>query len=166
MCAGGEQVDVHRFDVDRDVADGLNRVGMEKDLLFAADSAQFGDRLNRADFVVGHHDGNERRLRGDGCRQRFLRDEAFAVYGQIGDGKALFFQAFCRMQNRVVLDLRGDDVSAALFIFIGCAEKDVVIRFRAAAGENDFVGFGVDNGGNRLARFVQRFPRFVGERIN
>ena len=56
-------------------------------------AADLGDRLERADFVVGGHDRDEDGVvadgRGDGCGV----DEAFGVDGQDGDFEALVLQA-------------------------------------------------------------------------
>src|SRR6202011_5735145 len=50
LVAGeGEDVDVVLLDVDRDLADGLDCVGVEKDALLVAELADLGDRLDDTD---------------------------------------------------------------------------------------------------------------------
>ena len=53
------------FDIDRDLAGGLDRIGMKDGPPLAGDTRQFGDRLNRSDLVVGVHDRHERGVVGE-----------------------------------------------------------------------------------------------------
>ena len=54
--AQGEQVDVHRADVQRHGRRGLRGIGVERDPGLAAQRPNSADRGNRADLVVrGHH---------------------------------------------------------------------------------------------------------------
>src|SRR5690606_19214247 len=46
VAGNGEQVDVHGIDIERDLAYGLRRVGMEEDALLAAQLADLGQRLD------------------------------------------------------------------------------------------------------------------------
>ena len=50
------QVDVLLVHVDRNFADRLGRVGVEDHAALVTELADFGDRLQHADFVVGGHD--------------------------------------------------------------------------------------------------------------
>ena len=59
-----EHVDVVLLHVDRDLADGLDGVGVEEDALLVAELADLGDGLDDADLVVGVHDGDEDGLVG------------------------------------------------------------------------------------------------------
>ena len=68
------------LDVDGDLADGLDGVGVEEDALLVADFADLADGLDDADFVVGVHDGDEDGLVGafgdDGAAEVVKVDEA------------------------------------------------------------------------------------------
>jgi len=44
-----------------DFAGGLGGIGVEQDAAFAGDGRNLGDRLNRANLVVGVHDADEER---------------------------------------------------------------------------------------------------------
>ena len=55
----GHKVYIHGSYVYRDVAYGLNRIGVEQNISFAAECAYFGDRLYSPDFVVCKHYGYE-----------------------------------------------------------------------------------------------------------
>ena len=96
------------------------------------------DGLDGADFVVGGHDGNQGRIRPQRFFQRFQADDAVLIHRQIGDFKALFFQLLRRVQNGVMLTLRGDDVTAARLLRVGRAAQRPVVGLRAAAREIDF----------------------------
>ena len=75
VAGDAHQVDVHRLDVERDLAGGLRRVGVEEGLLLAADLADLGERLDDADLVVHRHDRDDHGLVGDG-RAQLRRDRS------------------------------------------------------------------------------------------
>ena len=53
------QVEAHRLDVERHLARGLGRVGVEQHAPPAADRADLGERVQRADLVVRRHQADE-----------------------------------------------------------------------------------------------------------
>src|SRR5262249_10312434 len=63
----GEKVDIVLLHVHRDLAHGLNAIDGKNNAVFFGDLADFRDRIDRANFVVGVHDGDQNRLR----RNRF-----------------------------------------------------------------------------------------------
>ena len=134
----GQHVDAHLLHVDRHVADRLHCVRVE---LRADRMRQLGDLLDRldgADLVVRRHDGDERGVLGKLTLQLLEIDAALLVHVQIGDAVALFFQRLAGVQHRMVLDLGGNEVLAALCrrAVHKAADREVV-RLRAAAGEDD-----------------------------
>src|SRR5690349_2045670 len=80
-----EQIDAEFFDVNGKLSGGLNGVGVEIDVVLRGDAADFLERLNGAEFVVGVHDGDEAGLRAKGVAERFGIDEAVSADGEIGD---------------------------------------------------------------------------------
>src|SRR5262249_35399792 len=128
-----QQVDAEFLHVYGNLADGLHGVGVQVEILLPGVAALFdqrGDlfeRLNRADLVVGVHDGDQRGFVGQRLADVFYAHDAFAVNGQVGHAPAVFFDAPARGQDRRVLDLRGDDVTALLFVSLGDAfDRQVV----------------------------------------
>jgi hypothetical protein len=92
---------------------------------------------------------------------------AVAIDGKISDRNAVLFQSLASVQNRLVLDGGSDDVlmlredvAAREFVVlievgkrttherIDDAKDGVIVRFGAAAGEDDFLGAGADQGGD------------------
>ena len=65
-----EQVDAELVDPGRDLADRLRGVAVQEDAGFARDAGDLGDRLDRADLVVGVHHRDEDGVRPDGARRR------------------------------------------------------------------------------------------------
>ena len=96
------------------------------------------DRLDGADLVVRCHDGDERGILGEFALELFEIHMAFLVHVQIGDAVAFLLQRLAGIQHRVMLDLGGDQVLAALGrrAVHKAADREVV-RLRAAAGEDD-----------------------------
>src|SRR6185369_9429680 len=58
-------VDVHRIDIERDLADSLGRIGVEIDLGRAADLADLRQRLDHADLVIYRHHRDNAGVRPD-----------------------------------------------------------------------------------------------------
>ena len=85
--------------------------------MFFCNSSDFLDRLNRSDFVVCRHNGNQNGLRCDGCFEFIQIDNAVLIDADIGDFRtALFFQILAGVKNRMMLDFCGDDVVSFIFI--------------------------------------------------
>lgn len=92
MAGEGEQVDLERVDVDRDFAGGLHGVGVEINIGFFGDAADVFEGLDGAEFVVSVHDGDEGGFWAEGGAQAVGRDEAVAIYGEVADCYAFFFE--------------------------------------------------------------------------
>ena len=69
-----QQVDLHRLDIERDLAEGLRRIGVEQHAAGAAQRADLGERLDDADLVMRRHDRDQQRAlverRGERGRAR------------------------------------------------------------------------------------------------
>ena len=135
-----QAIDVHRVHVDRNLAHGLHRIGVEDHVALVADLANLGDRLNYADLVVRKHDGDQDGLVVDGPLQVFEVDQAVRLHRQIGDAIAILFQPLAGIEHRLVLGYLGDDVVAALAVHLGNALDGQVVALGRAGGEDDLLG--------------------------
>ena len=101
--------------------------------------------LDRADLVVGEHDGDEDGAVGDRARDVVGVDAAVAVDGHVGDVEAELLEVVAGVEDGVVLDRGGDDVvaGARLLLGEGDAFEGRVDRLGAAAGEDDVGGAAV-----------------------
>ena len=165
MAGEREHVDVVGDDVDGDLADGLDGVGVEDDALFVAERADFLDRLDDADFVVGVHDRDEDGLVVHGALEVFDVDEAVALHGEIGDAEALLFELLAGVEDGLVLGDFGDDVVAALAVHLGDALDGEVVGLGGAGGEDDFLGGAADERGDLLACLVDGLLGFPAEAV-
>ena len=100
VAAERHQVDVVLDHVDRNLADGLRRVGVQQHALRLRDLADLGDRLQHADFVVGVHDADQDRLVGDGRLQLVEIDQAVGLHRQIGHAHAVLFEPLAGVEDR------------------------------------------------------------------
>ena len=134
----GQHVNAHFLHVDRHVADRLHRVRVEPRADCMREFCDLLDRLDGADLVVRCHDGDERGILGEFALELFEIHMAFLVHVQIGDAVAFLLQRLAGVQHRMVLDLGGDQVPAALGrrAVHKAADREVV-RLRTAAGEDD-----------------------------
>ena len=125
----GHEVDSQILYIDGHVTQTLYSVCMEIYLMFLRNSSQFLDRFYRSDFVVHHHDTDKDRIITDRILQHFRLHETFAVYIQISHLKAVLFQIFACMQDRVVLDLACNDMFSLFFQLVRNTFQNPVIRF-------------------------------------
>ena len=107
--------------------------------MFVGNSRDFGDRLNRADLVVGVHDADQAGVRCDRLADIIGINETAAIDGNIAHGHAKLGEMVAWLQRRRVLDLRRDDVRWPLARRAACALERKVVRFAPAAGEHDLV---------------------------
>ena len=110
VAGDGQQVAVEGLDVDRHLAHGLYRVGVEVDVGLAGDNANLRHWLEGADLVVGHHHRDELRGRSQCTAHVAGIDCARAVDGEECDFNATLAQPLRGMEDGVVLDRAGDDV--------------------------------------------------------
>ena len=81
LVAGeAEHVDAELGDVDGQRPDRLHRVGVEQGALLVRDARELGDRLDRADHVVGEHDGGKTRVVAERLLVGVQVDDAVAVH--------------------------------------------------------------------------------------
>ena len=141
LVAGqGQHVDVLLLHVDVQVARRLHRVGVEQHALLVAHLANLRDGQDRADLVVGVHDGHQTSVLPDGLRHLLGGDGACGTHVQQRHLKALFFQLLQCVQHRVVLEGGGDDVILALSLADPRRRDDgLVVGLAAAGGERDLL---------------------------
>ena len=115
LVAGeGEHVDVLRPDINVQVSRRLHGVRVEQDSLFLAHRADLRDGQNRADLVVGVHNGHQGGVGTDGRSHLLRGNGAGGAHRQQLHLKALFFQLLQGVQHGVMLKGGGEDVLLAL----------------------------------------------------
>ena len=157
-----EEVGAGGREVDRQVADRLHGVGVERHAGLVGDGGELGHRLDRADLVVGPHDADERDvvgvLREDGA-QVLDGDVAAPVGLEPGDLGALVVldEVLDAVEDGVVLDAADDEPGAGR---VGVAAGGTgaldgeVVGLGAAGGEDDLGRPGAEDAGDPLARLL------------
>jgi hypothetical protein len=149
-----EQIDAEALHVAFEIRQRLHGIAMEDDAALLAERADFRHGLNRADFVVGHHDGDEDGIgthrRGDATDL----NQPVGVHRNIRDLEAFAFEPGRRIEHRLVLDRGGDDVAAAGSVGACHAFQRQVVRFGRAGGEDDLRRIGADQCGHLPARLL------------
>ena len=146
-----QYIDVHGVDVDGNLADSLNGIGVEDDALLVTQLADFRHRLDDADLVVGKHDRNQDGLVVDGPLQVFDVDQTVGLHRQIRHAVAVLFKPLAGIEHRFVLGHLGDDVIAALLVHLGDALDGEVVALGRARGEDDLLCRRADQFGDLLA---------------
>ncbi|KOT06413.1 hypothetical protein DM77_1168 [Burkholderia mallei] len=150
-----QQIDAERIDVGRDLADRLGRVRVKPDAVLAGDRADILDRLNGAGFVVRMHDRDERGARRDCATDGVGIDAAVAVHGNAGDFSAQSLKELQRLQDCRMFGRLGDHVAACVRRCEYSSFQRKVVRFTAAAREDNFVRCGADQRRDLGARPIQ-----------
>eukprot|EP00191_Tetraselmis_sp_GSL018_P001362 CAMPEP_0177596546 /NCGR_PEP_ID=MMETSP0419_2-20121207/11152_1 /TAXON_ID=582737 /ORGANISM="Tetraselmis sp., Strain GSL018" /LENGTH=381 /DNA_ID=CAMNT_0019088489 /DNA_START=305 /DNA_END=1451 /DNA_ORIENTATION=- len=140
VAADGHGVDLHRVDVERDLTNSLSGVGVEEDLLGAAEVADLLERLYDADLVVDGHDGDKGRVGPDGLLELLDVDATVRLDGQVGDLPAALLEVAARVEDALVVSLCGDYVVLLLPIEARNPLHGEVVGLRCSAGEDDSLG--------------------------
>ena len=163
-----QQVHVQHLHVQRKIAAGLHRVGVEGNAVLSGDGADLGDRFDRAHLVVGVHHADQRGVRSNRRGYGRRLHQASAVHrqdrhlevevpGQVGRG----------VQHSVVLDGRGDDVPApAGRLRQPDAAQRQVVALGAAPGEHDLGRPAIQHRRDPRPSILQRRGRAAAQPID
>ncbi len=151
-----QQVSAEGAHVHGNLGDRLHGIGVEERATRVRDARQVGDRLHRADLVVGVHDRDERRLVGHRRLEGLRRDDPARVDGEQGRRPAPASQRLEGGEDGLVLDGAGDEVPASGDLeCLGDAAKREVVGLRAATREDDLGDLCLQEVGDRRACLVQ-----------
>jgi hypothetical protein len=151
-----QEIDPEFIDAGRRLAHGLGGVGMQRNAVLARDDPDFRDRLDRADLVVRVHHADQDRLRRDGPADGIRVHAPGEVHRQLRNPGTETFEVPARTDNRRMLDLRRDDVTALLLSGEEHALEREIVGFASAAGEHDLVRRGAEERRNLTASCFQR----------
>jgi hypothetical protein len=180
----GEEVDVEAVDVEAEVGDGLDGVGVDEGAgVFGANLlGDGGDVVECADFVVGVHDGDEDGVVRDGGGDIGGVDAAVGGGGDEGDGgEAVALELLDGIEDGVVFGGGGDEVGGGAARNLGCGStagseppsggceytaEGEGVGFGTAGGEDDFVGGGADGLGDGGAGLVDGVSGVLGFEVD
>jgi hypothetical protein len=109
-----DEIRIERPEVEVDVRRGLDRIDMQQDALLVSHVGRdLGDRLDRADLVVGEHDRDQDRLVREHRIELIGVHPAIAVDTELHDLEPELLQVAERVPDGVMLDRRGHDPVAA-----------------------------------------------------
>jgi hypothetical protein len=132
----------------------------------ADERAEFGDGLDGADFVVGEMDGDEHGLRPERAAHVLDADEAVVVDGQARHLPVAPLQRVADAAHGGVLDVRGDEVAAAVGVGLADAADGEVVGLGAAREKDQFVRPRVNQGRDLAPRAVDGRPRLLPEEVD
>ena len=120
--------------------------------LLVRDARELGDRLHRADDVVGEHDGGQPRVVAERLLVGVQVDHAVAVHRHEVDGPAQAVEGARGLHDGRVLDRAHDEVAGLEACEV--AEQGEVVGLGAAGGEDDLLVAGAERGGDLGARLL------------
>ena len=160
----GHRVDARAGEVEGQLAEGLDGVGVHRDAVGVGDLDDLGDRLHRADLVVGPHHRHQGDALGvglDGRPEGVDVEPAEPVDVDQLDLGALTGQPDQRVEHGVVLDRRAQDAHAARVLGPARPEQALdgeVVGLGAAGGEHHLARPAAQRPGDRLARLLDDPP--------
>src|SRR5438034_1051887 len=123
------------FRSERDLAEGLHGVDVERNPVLARDLPDRGDRLERPHLAVGVHEADRDRVGPDRTADVVGVDHPVRVDADVGDVEPLCLERLARAEHGVVLDLRRDQMPRATRVREPLHRK--VVRLGPARGEHD-----------------------------
>ena len=109
LVAGyGQQIELQALEVDGNFSGGLDGIGVEVDVGFGGNVADFGEGLNHAELIVGLHHGDENGLGAKSMAKIAEIDETITIDGKIRDGDTLCFECLASIEDGFMLDGGGD----------------------------------------------------------
>ena len=148
---GRKQVDMIFLHRQRQMPIRLHRIGVEQNTMCRRDLPDLLHRLDRPHLVVGRHHGDQDRIRPDRPFKLSGIHQPFGIHIQISDPGSHFLQIFTRMQHRMMLDPRGDNMPALILPRLEHRLQRPVIRLRSARRKIDLIRLGPQRPGDRLS---------------
>ena len=96
----------------------------------------------------------------------FRVDHPLGIHGKVGHLETSCLQIFAGIEDRVMLNGRGNDVIFSGHFSKGNPHQGHVIRFGTAAGKDDFSGIGANQGGYLPPRCFDGLLRPPPEAVN
>lgn len=103
VSTDAQEINVHLCHVNGDLADSLGSIGVEEDLLGAAEGSDLLDRLNDSDLVVDSHDRDQSSVGANGSLEIVHGDQAVLSNREVGDIETFVTQYTARIQDTLVL---------------------------------------------------------------
>src|SRR6185503_1208605 len=132
---------------------------MEKDTSATTECSDFVYRLNRTDFIVCSHDGNENCIRSERLFHTIHRCLTTLIHRQIGDFKAFFIpKIFTWVENCVMFDRTGDYVLSFIVKVSRHAQNCQIIALRSATCKNYLAWLALPDGSHAVPRLIEQCP--------
>src|SRR6266853_660731 len=148
MSGNREQIHAERVDVDGNFTCGLHSVGVEINVGFLGDAADFLEWLDGAELVVGVHDGDENGFGPDGSAKVAEINLTVGASCKVSEANAALFERLASVEDSFMFDGAGNDMLFMATRSFNDPEDGVIVGFGGAAGEDDFLGAGADQSGD------------------
>lgn len=132
MTGQRQHVNAHFLHINAHVANCLYCIGVEQHAVLVANIRNRLQILNGADFVVCCHDGYQRGVLCDGIFQLIQLDMTLLVYADERDIIADFLHEFAGIQNSMVLNGAGDNMTLVLRQLAGEEPGPLIARLSAS----------------------------------
>ena len=140
MTAGTQHIDLTLIYIDRYLSKCLNCIRMEQHTMLFRDGTDLFDRFDGTDLIVGEHNGNQDRIRANRRFQLIQLHKSVLIHIQIRHFIAAFLEIFPGMKNRMMLNLRRDNMLSFLCIRFRRCLQCPVVGFRSACRKIDLIG--------------------------
>ncbi|MNL04266.1 hypothetical protein D3C87_1248330 [compost metagenome] len=121
------------------------------------------DVIDCTQLVVDQHQRHQKGVIAHDIADGLRGDQAIGVRHQIGDLDARVLQLPGSVEDRLVFDLTGNDVTASNAARLGDALEGQVVGFSGAGGPDDLLSLGADQFGDLPSRLLDRLPGLLAE---
>src|SRR2546425_2879115 len=134
---------------------------MEVDITLARDASDLFKGLHRPKLVVGVHDGDEHGVRSNGALDVGRVHHSTRADADEADVYSAFFERLQGVEDGVMLDGGADDVLRLTARGFDNSDNRGVVRFGAAACEDNLARSSVEEPGHLLPSVFYRRPRLL-----
>ena len=160
-----EQVGRQMLKVYGGFAHSLYGIGMKEYAFFMRHFGHALYGINVADLIVGKHDGYKCRVAGQGLFVFVYVESALVVHGKVGDAVSVSLPVLYNVKHGRMFNAGGDDVTSIGLGLQGRPDSGAV-AFRAARGEQDFIGAGAKKAGQALPGIFHRLGHLSAEGVH
>ena len=151
MAGKAQKIYIPLLHINRHRPHRLHSIRMEQNACFTGNPADFSNRLQGTDFIIGSHNAHQHRIRPDSVFHIFNAHKSVFVHRQICYLIAQLLHVFTGMKHGMMLNRAGDDMLALLFQSLGSAADGPVIAFASAGCKINLTGFTVERSSHLLA---------------
>ncbi len=166
MTRNGHQIRVQVGDRARHHSESLHGIRVENDTGLAGDLADLSDIVDRSEFVIDIHNGDDCGRRTNGLFHIGWVDSAVGTHGEYCHIVSVTLAPMCRIQNGLVLGGHRDEMRLFRFAVFEDTENGQIVGLCATGCENNLLGSAIQAFGYLTACLFEAHTRSAPDFVN